>query len=66
MMIVVAELLPVTSKWAVLVLDLVFAFGVGIIAARIVEIPALRVRDRLFHPQRDAGRPPWSNPDAGR
>ena len=48
MMIVVAKLLPVSSKWAILALDLIVGFGVGIVAARVVEMPALRLRDRLF------------------
>jgi peptidoglycan/LPS O-acetylase OafA/YrhL len=39
---------PDLSPWVVLVVDVVLAFAVGIVFARLVEIPVLRIRDRWF------------------
>jgi peptidoglycan/LPS O-acetylase OafA/YrhL len=46
--VVAHRLLPGRNGELVLVVQLIVAFGVGIIIAKLIEVPMLRTRDRLF------------------
>lgn len=39
---------PATSMWIRLVIALLLSFAVGIVISRLVEVPALRLRDRIY------------------